>query len=136
MTTERRPQPNNAPGPATSAAIVQRARPLAAEPEPAEVSIGHSGALATGCLFTIASSLVTCLLLFVNGSLVMAILVMMMRFAPAWMQQQALMQFLLFALPVALVFLQWMMIDYVRTRLFDPARRRQNPSTSFDPSMQ
>lgn len=84
-----------------------------------------SGALATGCLLTMASALLTCLMLFINGSLVMAILVAVNEVVPAQFRYPQLFQFLLFSMPVILAALQWMMIDYVRTR-FSLSRRRAN----------
>ncbi|MEM9646525.1 MAG: hypothetical protein AAF989_16150 [Planctomycetota bacterium] len=80
------------------------------------------GTVTAGCLLTMASGLLTCLMLFINGSLVMAILVAATRVGPAWLGNQSLIQFLLFSMPVALTVLQWMMVDYVRTRLFEKPR--------------
>ncbi len=75
---------------------------------------------------TVGSALVTCLMLFINGSLVMAILISLVKIGPSWLSNTALMQFLLFSMPVVLVVLQWMMIDYVRTRLSESSRRKRN----------
>ncbi len=62
------------------------------------------------------SALLTCLLLFINGSLVMAILTVAAKSGPQWIQKPQFSQFMLFLVPVVLVVVQWMMIDYVRTR--------------------
>lgn len=69
-----------------------------------------------GCGLALASALVTSLLLFVNGALVIGILAVFARSGPSWASNRELSQFLLFTLPVALVVVQWIMIDYVRTR--------------------
>lgn len=75
-----------------------------------------------GCMIAIGSALLTCLLLFINGSLVMAILAALARSGPSWTSKPAFSQFMLFAIPVLLAVAEWIMIDYVRTRL------RQRPS--------
>ena len=75
-----------------------------------------------GCLIAVSSALLTGLLLFINGSLVMAVLAALGRSGPAWISKPAFSQFMLFAMRVLLVVIEWMMIDYVRTRL------RQRPS--------
>jgi hypothetical protein len=73
-------------------------------------------AVAGGCLAALGSAVLTCLLLFVNGSLVLAILDVLDGDGMRWLDEQGLSQFLLFVVPVALVVIQWLMIDYVRTR--------------------
>ena len=82
------------------------------------------GALAAGCLFSLASAALTCGLLFINGSLVLAILQVISGAGFDWVhKQEGLSQFVLFALPVVLVVIEWMMIDYLRSRL----RTRSEP---------
>ena len=76
------------------------------------------GAMAIGCLMASASAVVTCVMLFINGSLVMAILSVVSAAGPSWARKPEVLQFLLFSLPVALAVAQWMMIDYVRRRLW------------------
>ena len=73
--------------------------------------------LPAGCAFTLGSAAMTCLLLLVNGSLVMALLDSVPNTAPAWARKPEFVQFMLFALPVLLVVVQWITIDYVRGRL-------------------
>ncbi len=73
--------------------------------------------MATGCVFAMLSALLTSLMLFINGSLVMAILSALQQAGPGWASNPQLSQFLLFTLPVVFAIIQWMMIDYVRTRL-------------------
>ena len=83
--------------------------------------ITHSGdppsPLATGCLLALGSALLTCLMLFINGSLVMGILTALASSGPPWLAGEKFRQFALFSLPVLLAIVQWMMIDYLRTRL-------------------
>ena len=62
-------------------------------------------------------------MLLINGAPVMAILDSVPSSAPRWARKPEFVQFMLFLLPVLLVVVQWMMIDYVRSRF----RRR-----SFD----
>ena len=84
---------------------------------PAELSKANErGVIAGGCLLAIGSALVTCLMLFINGSLVLAILSAVASAGPAWLSNRRFAQFMLFSLPVLLAVVQWMMIDYVRTR--------------------
>ena len=76
----------------------------------------RSGA-AVGCVLSLGSALLTCLLLFLNGSLVMAVLSVISRSAGPWARQPGIMQFLLLAIPVLMTLAEWKMIDYVRTRI-------------------
>ena len=73
--------------------------------------------LPAGCLLMMVSALVTCLMLLVNGSLVMAVLDSIPNSAPSWARKPEFVQFMLFSVPVLLVVVQWIMIDYVRNRL-------------------
>ena len=73
-------------------------------------------ALAGGCLLSLGSAFVTCLMLFINGSLVLAFLATFAGSGPAWMSNPRFAQFMLFLLPVVLAVVQWMMIDYVRSK--------------------
>ncbi len=75
-----------------------------------------------GCIMAIGSALLTCLMLFINGSLVMAVLTAVARSGPSWASKPEFSQFMLFLVPVLLVVAEWVMIDYVRTRL------RQQPT--------
>ena len=72
--------------------------------------------MTTGCLLAFGSALLTCLMLFINGSLVMALLTAFSGSGPAWMRKPEFTQFVLFVTPVLLAVVQWIMIDYVRTR--------------------
>lgn len=70
-----------------------------------------------GCLLATFSALVTALMLLVNGSLVMAILTALVKNDVPFVSNLKFSQFLLFSIPVLMAIGQWMMIDYVRTRL-------------------
>ncbi|MGB7325095.1 MAG: hypothetical protein WBD31_09500 [Rubripirellula sp.] len=79
-------------------------------------SADERSTMTAGCLLAIGSALVTSLMLFINGSLVMAVISAAQRSGPSWAANVQLSQFLLFTIPVVLVVIEWMMIDYVRTR--------------------
>ncbi len=72
--------------------------------------------LPAGCLLTLLSAGLTCLLLLINGSLVMAALDSIPSTAPNWVKKPEFIQFMLFLVPVLLVVVQWMLIDYVRAK--------------------
>ena len=72
--------------------------------------------LPVGCVLALGSATLTCLLLLVNGSLVMAVLDSVPNTAPSWARKPEFVQFMLFLMPVLLVVVQWIMIDYVRGR--------------------
>lgn len=55
-------------------------------------------------------------MLFINGSLVLAFLAAFDRIGPDWMRNPSFAQFMLYLVPVLLVVVEWMMIDYVRSR--------------------
>ncbi len=90
-------------------------------------------ALTAGCLFSLGSALVTGMLLFINGSLVLAILKVLDAAGLTWVTHQGFSQFVLFVFPVALVVVEWLMIDYVRTR-FHSHRTPLSDATVFDPT--
>ena len=71
----------------------------------------------TGCVLAFGSAILTCLLLYVNGSLVMAVLAALARSGPSWASRPEFSQFMLFLLPVLMVVAEWIMIDYVRSRV-------------------
>lgn len=56
-------------------------------------------------------------MLFLNGSLVLAILRAPAGAGPEWFQDPKFNQFVLFSMPVVLTVTEWKMIDYVRTRV-------------------
>jgi hypothetical protein len=60
---------------------------------------------------------ITCVLLFLNGAVVMAVLRVLSSSGAQWARKPSVMQFLLLLIPVVLVVLQWMLLDYLRCRL-------------------
>ncbi|TWU26813.1 hypothetical protein Pla52o_06680 [Novipirellula galeiformis] len=69
-----------------------------------------------GCAATLGSVAVTCVLLFFNASFVMALLTAAESNFPAWAKKPEASQFILFMAPLLLVVIQWMIIDYARSR--------------------
>ena len=59
-------------------------------------------------------------MLFINGSFVWALLTAWTKSGPTWMSKPKCLQFVLFVFPVLLVIAEWMMIDYVRSRVRHP----------------
>jgi hypothetical protein len=80
------------------------------------------GVAAAGCAIGIGSALFTCLLLYLNGSLVLAVISALNKTGDSWLKDESLAQCVLFLVPVVLVVIEWMMIDYVRTRFVRRAR--------------
>lgn len=67
-----------------------------------------------GCLAVTGSAVLSCVLLLVNAALMMAILAAAEAAGVVWMQTEGAAQLVLFAGPVAVLIIQWMMIDYLR----------------------
>ena len=67
-----------------------------------------------GCLLALASASMTGLMLFVNGSLIWAMLSVLASQGQQWATRPEISQFLLLALPVGLCMAEWKLIDYVR----------------------
>ena len=78
------------------------------------------GTLVGGCLIAFASAMLTGLMLFINGSFVWALLSAFAKAGPPWASKPEFMQFILFVVPVLLVVAEWIMIDYVRSKLRQP----------------
>lgn len=74
------------------------------------------GVVTAGCAIGIGSALFTCFLLYLNGSLVLAVISALNRAGENWLADEKIAQCVLFLVPVILVVIEWMMIDYVRTR--------------------
>ncbi|MGB7343409.1 MAG: hypothetical protein WBD20_04310 [Pirellulaceae bacterium] len=74
-------------------------------------------AIPSGCLFALTSATITCVLLFINGAIVMTLLKTLSRSGVDWARDPRLMQFVLLLGPVILVVLQWMLLDYLRGKL-------------------
>mgnify|MGYP000023306409 FL=1 len=80
------------------------------------------GVATAGCAIGIGSALFTCLLLYLNGSLVLAVISALKQPGDKWLNDEKVVQCVLFLVPVMLVVVEWMMIDYVRTRFVRRAR--------------
>jgi hypothetical protein len=86
--------------------------------------------LASGCLLSLGSALLTCCLLFINGSLVLAVLevfrdsflLTLLNMSDSSeggvVRDKGFSQFVLLAVPVILVLFEWLMIDYLRNHFF------------------
>lgn len=81
---------------------------------------------AGGCLMTFGSAVVTCSLLILNGALVMAVLAAMSATGVRWVEKERASQFALFAGPICLAIMQWMMIDTLRGILRRQRRLRDD----------
>lgn len=71
----------------------------------------------SGCLVILASAVVSCILLFLNGGLVMALINVFADRDLPYAQDGRISQFIVLIGPVLLLIVQWMMIDYVRVRV-------------------
>jgi hypothetical protein len=69
---------------------------------------------AGGCLTSLSSVVLSCGLLLLNGAFVMASLSAFSAAGVSWFENEKVSQFLLFGGPVALLIVQWMMLDYLR----------------------
>ena len=97
------------------------AAPSGQEAEPFDPSqltrIGYSG-----CVATLAWAVVACLLLFINGGLVLALLHEFgAEFDGTWLRDERVTQLLVLIGPVVLLVMQWWFIDKLRSYL--PVRR-------------
>jgi len=75
------------------------------------------GVATAGCAIGIGSALFTCFLLYLNGSLVLAVISALDQADETWQKNEQVTQCILFLVPIILVVIEWMMIDYLRTRL-------------------
>ena len=83
----------------------------------------ETGVAAAGCAIGIGSALFTCLLLYLNGLLVLVVISALKQpGGSSWADDEKIAQCALFLVPVILVVVEWMMIDYVRTRFVRRAR--------------
>ena len=80
------------------------------------------GVTVAGCAIGIGSALMTCFLLYLNGSLVLAVISALSAGENDLLQDKRIAQCLLFLVPVILVVIEWMMIDSVRTRFVRRSR--------------
>jgi hypothetical protein len=70
-----------------------------------------------GCLLAFLSASVTGVMLFVNGSLIWAMLSVLGSQGFSWAVKPEVSQFLLFLLPVLLCLAQWKLVDYLRRHI-------------------
>jgi hypothetical protein len=71
----------------------------------------------SGCLVVMTSALVSCVLLFLNGGVVMALVNALAQRGVAFASDERITQFLVLIGPVLLLILQWIMLDYLLIRL-------------------
>lgn len=76
--------------------------------------------LSSGCVVVMAAAIVSCLLLFLNGGVVMALVNVLDDWGFSYMSDDRITQFIVLIGPVLLLVIQWLMIDYVTTRLRRP----------------
>ena len=69
--------------------------------------------LPLGCVAAISFALVTCLLLIINGSVVIGLLDSLPAGTPTFLKGPKVIQFLLFFSPVLMVVIEWQIIDAV-----------------------
>lgn len=74
------------------------------------------GVVTAGCAIGIGSALFTCFLLYLNGSLVLAVISALSQADETWQKNEQVVQCVLFLVPIILVVIEWMIIDYIRTR--------------------
>ena len=68
-------------------------------------------------MMTLGTALLTGAMLFINGSVVLAFLKAFGSSGSEWARDPRIMQFLLLLVPVILVVIEWVVIDYVRSRI-------------------
>lgn len=76
-----------------------------------------SGVTTSGCVLIFASAMLSCILLFLNGGVTMALINAVGERGYNWVNNDRITQFLVLFGPVLLLVMQWTMIDYLRTRL-------------------
>ena len=77
-----------------------------------------------GCGFLIVTCLVTCILLVVNSALMIVIIrAHGVPNGPSWLKQEEVLQAILFAGPLVLVFVEWAIFDWL-IELSSPASQR------------
>lgn len=75
------------------------------------------GVTTSGCVLIFASAMLSCILLFLNGGVMMALINAFGERGYNWVNNDRITQFLVLFGPVVLLIIQWMMIDYLRTHL-------------------
>ncbi|HAN96466.1 MAG TPA: hypothetical protein DCQ98_03075 [Planctomycetaceae bacterium] len=97
-------------------------------------SIRPRSATFSGCGYVLAVLIAACVLLLVNGVLVQAALVAYRPVAPAELNDQRAQQAIRFLLPVAMLFMEYWLYDWMIDRLTSEGSdrgdgRREAPST-------
>ena len=106
---------NNTLNPTKRTAVSSAATSLETESDsPSNLNRIGPTDLAGGCLLAVGSAVISCVLLLVNGAFVMALLAAFAAGGVEWIRNPKVSQFFLFSMPVALLVVQWMMIDYLR----------------------
>jgi len=76
-----------------------------------------SGVTTSGCMMIFASAIVSCILLFLNGGVTMALINAVGERGYNWVDDDRITQFLVLVGPVLLLVIQWSMMDYLRNHL-------------------
>src|SRR5690606_30081530 len=76
-----------------------------------------TGPTSSGRVVVMTSALISCVLLFLNGGVVMAVVHALDDRGFRFASDDRITQFLVLIGPVLLLIIQWMMIDYLRARL-------------------
>jgi hypothetical protein len=75
------------------------------------------GVTTSGCMLIFASAILSCILLFLNGGVAMALINAAQERGYVWVNDDRITQFIVLFSPVLLLVVQWTMIDYLRTHL-------------------
>lgn len=71
-----------------------------------------------GCGFVIATTVFTCLFLVINGIVLTSSYGMLAEFGPDFLQKEKIKQLILFMGPVAMIFAEWSIIDWLAHKVF------------------
>jgi hypothetical protein len=77
----------------------------------------NNRATASGCTTIMLYALLSCLFLFLNGGLTMALINALGERGHIWVNDDRITQFVVLIGPVFLLIIQWSMIDYLKTHL-------------------
>jgi len=75
------------------------------------------GVTTSGCMLIFTSAILSCVFLFLNGGVTMALINAAGERGYNWVNDDRITQFLVLVGPVLLLIIQWTMIDYLRSRL-------------------
>lgn len=88
-----------------------------------------------GCGYLIATSVVTCCFLVMNGLLVSAAYLYAKSLGPTWLQNSHIEQLVNFVVPVLMLILEWRLVDALSDLVAPTSRGRENSDNegeSFD----